>query len=178
MQQKLTQARPYARAAFEYADAQNKLNAWKNVLSDLALLTAEPSVANYLVNPKVSPPQAVALFADIFVEQLDMQLKNLLRLLAEARQLNLLPSIAQLFTQYEAAHLKIETIEVLAAKQLTVAQQEKLNVALSKRLQKQVKLNCKVAPELLGGAIVRTEKWMLDGSVKGKLEQLKTILAG
>jgi len=178
MQQSITQARPYARAAFDYAREHDGVVAWENILSDLALLASDRQVAAYLANPKVLPQQALALLNDIFADKLTLHMQNFLRLLAEARQLYLLPSIAQLFTQYEADYSRSETVEVIAAKPLSEAQQEKLNIALTERLQKKVQLNYKVAPTLLGGAIIRTHKWVIDGSVKGRLEQLKTTLVG
>ncbi len=178
MQQMTTQARPYARAAFAFAQQHNIAEAWMELLHDMGLLVKDDRVANYLANPKVSPIAALQLFKDIFTKQIDTHLQNFLCLLAQARQLLLLPEIARLFAEYATEYLQTETVRVLAAKVLSTAQQEKLNAALSKRLQKKVQLNCTVDPELIGGVIIRTEKWMLDSSVKWQLKQLKTKLVG
>ena len=178
MQQSVTQARPYARAAFEYARQHDSSSDWSSLLESLGLLIADEKVSAYLTNPKVSPQQAMDLFTQIFTQQLDSHLQNFLRLLADARELQLLPEIANLFAEYEAEYLQMETVHVTAAKKLSATQQKKLNVALTQRLQKKVQLDCTVDPELLGGVMIRTDKWMIDGSVKGKLEQLKTTLVG
>ena len=178
MQQMTTQARPYARAAFAFARQHDLATAWMEVLHDMGLLVADNRVSDYLANPKVSPTAAIALLQDIFTKQIDSHLQNFLYLLADARQLFLLPEIARLFAEYATEYLQIAIVEVYAAKELNAAQQEKLNTALSKRLQKKVQFNCTLDPELIGGVIIRTEKWMLDSSVKGQLEQLKTQLVG
>ena len=178
MQQMTTQARPYARAAFAFARQHNLETAWMEVLHDMGLLVADTRVTDYLANPKVSPIAAIALLQDIFTKQIDSHLQNFLDLLADARQLFLLPEIARLFAEYATEYLQTETVQVYAAKELNAAQQAKLNAALSERLQKKVQLNCTIDPELIGGVIIRTEKWMLDSSVKGQLEQLKTQLVG
>ena len=178
MQQSVTQARPYARATFEYAREHDSSSDWADLLESLGLLVADVNVSTYLANPKVSPQQAMDLFIQIFTQQLDTHLQNFLRLLADARQLQLLPEIAKLFAKYEAEYLQMETVHVTAAKALSTAQQEKLNAVLTKRLQKKVQLDCTIDPELIGGVMIRTDKGMIDGSVKGKLEQLKTTLVG
>ena len=178
MQQTVTQARPYASAAFLYARAHHLLDKWADMLSDVTLLVAHKNVADYLANPKVSLQQQIDLIKEIFPDAIDQQLENFLCLLAEARQWHLLLDIVVLFKQYVADALNMETVKVYVATSLTAAQQEKLHRALAKGLQKQVKLDCSVVRELIGGAVIHTRKWVLDASVKGRLAQLKTTLMG
>lgn len=178
MQQTITQARPYARAAFTYARAHQLLDKWADSLSDITLLSTHEKVADYLANPGVSPQQALDLLKEIFVDAIDNQLEKFLRLLAEARQWDLLPNVLELFKQYVADERQIETVTVYVAKTLTAAQQQKLHRALANRLHKQLTLDYCVVPGLIGGVLIHTRKWTLDGSVKGQLAQLKTTLMG
>ena len=46
------------------------------------------------------------------------------------------------------------------------------------RLRRDVRLQCSVDPELIGGAVVRSGDLLIDGSLKGKLERLETELTG
>jgi 5-methylcytosine-specific restriction protein B len=50
--------------------------------------------------------------------------------------------------------------------------------ALRTRLRRDVRLQCSVDPELIGGAVVRSGDLLIDGSLKGKLERLETELTG
>jgi F-type H+-transporting ATPase subunit delta len=178
MAQMITQARPYARAAFDYAKQHNDIADWQDVLATAAGLTAEAQVLVYLGNPKVNAVTAVEFFKDILGAQLNAQRSNFLLMLADERLLSLLPDIFILFTKLHEAADQIETVEVQAATVLSEAQQQKLVASLETRLQRKVKLNCSVNPELIGGAVIRTSDWVIDGSVTGKLQQLKTKLVG
>jgi F-type H+-transporting ATPase subunit delta len=47
---------------------------------------------------------------------------------------------------------------------------------MRKRLQREVRLTCRIDPTLIGGAVVRSGDLLIDGSLKGKLERLQTEL--
>jgi F-type H+-transporting ATPase subunit delta len=51
--------------------------------------------------------------------------------------------------------------------------QEKLKKSLEIRLQREVVMNFELDKNLLGGAIIRAGDWVVDGSVRSKLEKLK-----
>ncbi len=174
----MTLARPYARAAFAYAHAHRLVDQWAEALHDIALLIAHEIVAEYLANPKVSSQQAMHLLKEIFADIIDKPLENFLRLLAVARQWDLLPNVFKLFEQYANDDRQTETVKVYAARTLSIAQQKKLQRALTHRLKKQMKLDCNIVPELIGGVVIVTQRWILDASVKGRLQQLKARLVG
>ena len=56
--------------------------------------------------------------------------------------------------------------------QLDDAQKQRLAAALKKRLQREVRLHCEVDESLIGGAIVRTGDFVIDGSLKARLDRL------
>ncbi len=178
MAQLTTLARPYARAAFEVAEEKSEVKAWLETLTDLALLIENSHLRDYVLNPKVSAEDSLALFKDILKSILSAGQINFLRVLCEARKLILLPEIAELFTKAALSADKTVTVEVSSAKALTTAQQDALQKALENKLQQKVELNYNLAPELIGGAVIRTDEWVMDGSVQGKLAQLKRTLVG
>lgn len=55
---------------------------------------------------------------------------------------------------------------------MTDEQQAKLSEALSRRLNKQVSLEVSINPDLVGGAVIRADDLVIDGSVSGKLAKL------
>lgn len=178
MAQAVTVARPYARAAFEAAQADNQVSAWLDVLTDLAQLVEQPQLQHYVNNPKVSAEDVLALFVDILGDRLNQQQQMFIQILCESRQVLLLPDIANLYTKAALSADSTITVNVCSALELSDAQKTKLNQALQKRLNQNVELHYQLDPEIIGGMIIRTDEWVMDGSVKGKLSQLKRTLVG
>ena len=48
---------------------------------------------------------------------------------------------------------------------------------MHKRLDREVRLHCRIDPKLLGGAVVRADDLVIDGSVRAGLAQLATAAA-
>ena len=102
--------------------------------------------------------------------------ENLLKLLSENDRLAVLPEIS---AQFEA--LKIEAESKVKAKLITASkvdakQAAKVVEALERKLGRKVDLELVVDPTLLGGAIVRAEDLMIDGSVRSRLQRLAETL--
>jgi len=53
---------------------------------------------------------------------------------------------------------------------------EKLITALEKRFKARVHLKIKKDPSIIGGAIIQTDDTVIDGSVRGQLNELKEQL--
>src|SRR4029077_1371481 len=61
MADRLTIARPYARAAFEEARKNGGLAPWSEALQAAAIVVKDPRVARLLDNPRVTPAQLAQL---------------------------------------------------------------------------------------------------------------------
>lgn len=174
----MTHARPYARAAFEYAKQHDVLAEWLDILQTAGAMAQHEEVRDYIKNPKVSADQVITLFADVAGKKFNQQQDNFFQMLAQGRQLALLSDIATLFARLYEQDNEMVSVDVISACEMSQIQQDKMQAALEKRMGKKIKLHCTVDSKLLGGAIVRTPEWVMDGSVTGKLQQLKTKLVG
>jgi F-type H+-transporting ATPase subunit delta len=178
MAERATIARPYAKAAFEYARAANALAAWSQGLKVAAEIVADPRVAELINDPRWTAANLAGLIVDAAGPRLDAAMQNFVRVLAENHRLVLLPEIA---AHYEAARAQVENtvdVEVVSAVALDAAQAEKLKQALNARLRRQVRMQSSVDASLLGGAVIRAGDLVIDGSLKGRLDRLGTELAG
>lgn len=167
-----TIARPYAIAAFEYALQKNALPAWEGMLRSAALLVEQKAIATLLASPTVPRKKIADLFCAILSTVLDTEKKNFICLLVENNRLPVLPDIVKLFANYRAEQEKNLTVQVVSAVALDETYQHKLAASLTKRLQRQVSLQCTIDPALLGGILVRAGDRVIDGSVRGKLNRL------
>lgn len=170
-----TLARPYAKAVFELAQAQNQLADWSDTLAALAAVAATPEAQALLGNPHVGEAKLTELLTE--AAKLNDAGANLVRLLASNRRLNTAGAIAE---QYEAMRSEAENridVDVVSANELSADQQDKLSAALAKRLGREVRLDCRVEPEILGGAVIRAGDLVIDGSLKAELQRLSHGLA-
>jgi F-type H+-transporting ATPase subunit delta len=81
---------------------------------------------------------------------------------------------------YEAMRAEAENtadVQVVSAVELNDAQKQRLAAALQKRLQREVRLHCEVDASLIGGAIVRAGDFVIDGSLKARLDRLSVEMA-
>lgn len=177
MAENITIARPYAKAAFDYAREHGAFAAWSSLLSTASTVVADERVAALLSNPHVAPAQLVGLIADIAGNSLDVHGRNFLDTLAQNQRLDLLPEIAAGFEQLRAEVENTADVQLVSAVPLTEAQRERFASALKKRLKRDVRLHCEVDASLLGGAIVRSGDMVIDGSLKAGLEKLSREIA-
>jgi F-type H+-transporting ATPase subunit delta len=177
MAERITIARPYAKAVFQLARSQKRLPQWSGALSAAARIIADPRVHALLGNPGVSTEQLVGLVTDIAGASLDEQGRNLMATLAANRRLGFLPEIAARFEQLRADAERTVDVTVTSAIELSRAQQKQYTEALRKRLDREVRLHCQLDPALLGGAVVRADDLVIDGSVRAGLAQLATAAA-
>lgn len=177
MSESTTTARPYAKAIFEHALAQNQLAKWSEYLHSLAQALLMPEVSQFINNPATTVTQHVELLQSAVKPNEDQSVSNLINLLATNKRLMLLPEIKLLYETLKAEQEKTLNVEVTSYSALSAEQQQKLMTSLSQRLQRKVYLEISIDTSLLGGAIIRAGDLVIDGSVKGKLNKLAADLA-
>jgi F-type H+-transporting ATPase subunit delta len=176
MAERATVARPYAKAAFTYAQEQGRLDAWSNWLSTARTVVQSDEFAAYERSPGVQTRQLAELVAGVAGDALDANARAFLDLLAENDRVGYLPEIADRYEEFKAEAENVTDVEVVSAVELNDAQRERLAGALRKRLDRDVRLHCSVDPALIGGAVVRAGDMLIDGSLVQKLERLNTEL--
>jgi F-type H+-transporting ATPase subunit delta len=174
--ERATVARPYAKAAFEYARAANAFAAWSQGLATAGEIVADPRVAGLTKSPSLTTADLADLIIDVAGSKLDAGMRNFMRVLAENHRLLLLPEIAAHYEELRSAVENTVDVEVTSAVPLNDAQAQKLKQALSTRLRRQVRMRTSVDAALMGGAVVRAGDLVIDGSLKGRLDRLATEL--
>ncbi len=178
MAERATLARPYAKAAFEYARDAKAFAAWSQGLNRAAAIVADPDVAALTKNPQMTTQQLVSFITEFDGPKPDGGIVNFVHVLAENHRLLLLPEIAKHYDELVADVENTVDVEVVSAVALNAAQSDKLSQALAKRLKRKVRMQNTVDAALLGGAVVRAGDLVIDGSLKGRLERLSTELTG
>jgi len=179
MSDSTTIARPYAKAIFEHAFAENKLAQWSDYLHYLAQIVLTPQALEFISNPASTAEQHIELLSTVTSEKIkeNKALHNLIALLAENKRLLLLPEIKALYEVHRAEQEKTMDVDVISFSAVSAKQQQQLIESLSRRLQRKVSLKISIDPSLLGGAVIQAGDLVIDGSVRGKLNKLGTGLA-
>lgn len=175
MAEPATLARPYAKAAFDLAREEKSLAEWSALLGGLAAAVRDPKVAQWIGHPALGRGQ----LAEVLIKaggQMSQSAQNLLRLLAEYHRLKLVPAIAEQFEALRAEAERRVDVEVTSASKIDDAQQKALADAIRRKLEREVQIEWKTDPELVAGAVVRAGDLVIDGSVRGELERMATIL--
>ena len=172
MADKITIARPYAKAAFEEAKAGNQLVDWSETLRTASAVVQDPNVQRLLGNPAVSTADLVKLVSDLAGPKLNGLGRNFVQTLAENRRLGYLPEISTLFDELKDEADGIVDVTVTSATPLQDGQRDALAGALQRRLKRQIRLHCATDPSLLGGAVLRAGDLVIDGSVRARLDRI------
>ncbi len=176
MAERATIARPYAKAAFETAETARAFAQWSAGLGLAAEIVADPRVTELVTNPELPPADVADFIIGVAGNGLDAHMQNFVRVLAENHRLPLLPEI---LAHYEVMRADVENtvdVEVISAVKLDPAQAEKLAAALNTRLKRRVNMHNSVDASLLGGAVIHAGDLVIDGSLKGRLQRLRTEL--
>jgi F-type H+-transporting ATPase subunit delta len=172
MADKITIARPYARAAFEEARAHEGLGPWSDALKVAAEVVQDPRVESLLGNPHVTPEELATLVTSIAGSKLGEHGANFVSTLAANRRLRFLPQISTRFDELKDSAEGVADVTVTSAAALDEAQRSKLAAALEQRLKRKVRLHCDIDPTLIGGAVVRAGDLVIDGSVSARLNRI------
>lgn len=178
-------ARPYARAAFEDAQATQALPLWSELLQVAAAIAADPAMQRLLGpwNPQLRGEQKAELVAGLCrdvrgdAEAIPATFVTFLKMLAEFHRLHLLPSIAVLFERFRAEAESVVHAELISAAAVTDAQRKRVTKALKSKFKRSVVLDCKTDPSLIAGAVIRIGDRVIDGSARGRLDKLATALS-
>ncbi len=198
-----TLARPYAKAAFDYANENGVVNEWQDFLFIASAIVKDNSFQPLLDNPAVSAEQKTAALVDLYDTQVasatdsafkvllnstqghgstvsypkvSTALSNFVNQLSEQERLALLPEVYEHYRRHKAANLKQLDAYVTSAYPLTDAQRELFQTRLAASLNASVVIHESVDPSLLAGATIKIGDKIIDDSMRGKLKQLKTQL--
>ncbi|MBW3698390.1 F0F1 ATP synthase subunit delta [Vibrio sp. T187] len=170
-----TIARPYAKAAFDFAVEKGELDQWGQMLAFAAEVAKNDDIAD-LLNSSTTASKLSEVFIAICGEQFDEFGQNLIKVMAENGRLKALPDVCEEFIVLKKEHEKKADVDVISAVELTEEQQADLISKLELRLKRKVQLNCSIDETLLSGVIIRAGDLVIDNSARGRLDRLSDAL--
>ena len=172
----------YARALFDVALKEGDVQQAGRDLQGFAQLVAgHEALPKILANPAIPAPKKRALLEQLFAHAGSMSpiVAKLLLLLADRDRLVLLSEISSAYQYRLMDHAKVVRAEIVTAVGLPGDRVAALQEGLANATGRQVHLESRVDPSIIGGAIARVGSTVYDGSVTRQLEKMKeTLTAG
>jgi F-type H+-transporting ATPase subunit delta len=176
MAETVTIARPYAEAVFRLGREEGTLAGWSSTLDKLAAVAANDEIAALIKHPNVTAAQLVDLFRSAVGAAAGDKTDNFIGLLASNDRLAALPEIATLFEEMKRGEEGVKEAEIVSAFPMSDEQVAALARQLEDRFKAKLKVTVTVDPTLLGGVRVVVGDKVLDASVRGKLDAMRTAL--
>ena len=167
-----TAARPYAKAAFEVAQAESKQSDWSDAIQLLDAVVCNEDFASVIDSPDMGATAKGDILIDICADKLSDTQKNFVKVLAENGRLALMPEIAVLFEALKAEAESTVEATATSAFPLSDAQVKSMTEALKKKLGCDVSLTTEVDESLIGGVVIRAGDLVIDGSTQAKIASL------
>ena len=171
-----TVAHPYALALFNLAKQQGDEKMWLDVLATLENLVADVQFNELLNNPKIDSNQIIEIVQASLKDRAYKDVLNLVRLLLENNRILAIHEIRNIFRTLVLEEQKCGDAIIESAYEMGGEEVQDFEQLLSKKFGIKITAKVKVNSELIGGIKITVNDKVIDGSVKGRLENLATEL--
>jgi len=175
-----TAASRYSLALYELAEENKHVQEIEEQSFALIKLIKESrdfeSIIKNPTNKKEDQINVIKKISQIY--NFDTLLKNFLCFLIEKRRLFFLRNILKNFVDICSQKRGEVKARLVAAKQLSNDEVNKIKDELSKVFTNKLKLDYKCDPSLIGGLIIQVGSAMIDTSIKNKLKQIENKMIG
>ncbi len=169
-------ARPYAQAIFELARDAGNFEHWSENLKNLSDIVSLPDMQAVLSDPRIARNQVLDIVLKIGGSEFDELTQNFVRVLSHYRRLPIVPQIAKQYETLRAAEQGIIDAELETAYEIDDNQLSQLIDAMQNKLGRKVRLTRKLNADLIGGVVIRAGDWVIDDSIRARLDKLSSTL--
>jgi F-type H+-transporting ATPase subunit delta len=175
-----TMAGRYAAALFELAKDQRQLDQVERNLAALAQMLEESAdLRRVVLSPVITTDEQAKAFNAILAKAgVAGLVGNFVNLIVRNRRLFALRDMIKAFRALLARERGEVSADVTSAHPLTVEQMQALTDTLRTSTGKNVRIDTRVDPNLLGGLVVKIGSRMIDSSLRTKLNNLKVVMRG
>ncbi len=167
----------YARALFEVARAEGTIDEVEDELFRFARsFESSDELRSALTDEQVPAGKRQAIVEDLLGGKATSTTTQLVSMVVGSGRGRDLPAIINKLVARAAGSKDLSVAEVRSAVALTDDQQDRLKAALANATGKQVTLKVIVDPSVLGGLVATVGDTVIDGSVRTRVDQLKSRL--
>jgi F-type H+-transporting ATPase subunit delta len=169
-------ARRYAGAIFELARKQNTLDRTLEEVKEIAALFAHRKLAYLLREPKISVKRKETAIRQALASRVLPTSLNLALLIVQRELVDYMQNIATELESLVLDYRNQAVAEVITAAPLDEKQQALVKKALERSTGKNIVMQTRVDPSILGGIVARVGDQVIDSSVRYRLAALQQSL--
>lgn len=167
----------YGAALFMLACEQDTLSDCAAALATVkSAFTSQPDYSELLASPSIPLSERLAALSDAFANKVPEAVLSFLQLMCERGRISCFYEAADEFTALLNAHNRVSKAQIVSAAALTEEQKKKLQQKLEQYTKGRVETTYTTDPTLLGGLIVNLDGKVLDGSLQGRLRDIKDVI--
>ncbi|WP_373531109.1 ATP synthase F1 subunit delta [Vampirovibrio sp.] len=165
----------YAKALFESVRHGSELEQVHQDLKTIQELMAQvPQLSLFLENPGIPEADKQSFVDEQFGKSTTPWVHRLLKLMVENGRTVVMPQLVSQFAEYRNRQENTASAEIITAVELEAELRDRIRKTLETSLGfSRVDLSNRVDPGLLGGAIIKIQDKVIDGSYVGRLEELR-----
>lgn len=170
-------SRRYARALFDLAQEKGQMDQVDQEFGMIvSMIETNPSLRAVMEDVLLAPEVKGNLVRKLFTGKVSELVFNFLLVVVRKRREAFFPQMYRSFLDLANEARGIVEVEVRSAVALPEETARTLEQKLVTRLGKRVKFQTQVAPELIGGLVVRVGDELMDGSVRTRLRRMRDRL--
>ncbi len=167
----------YGKALFELASEDGMINEYLGEIRIISgIFKDNEAFMSVIASPVIPKEERLALIDRIFSDSIELNIRSFMKLLTERGKAKLIPACFEEYERLWYENSGIVIAEVETASVLSENEKNRLHSALEKKTGSAVEMRVIVTPELIGGLRVKVGGELIDGSVKGRLSDIKTKL--
>ena len=167
----------YAQALFGAAEGAGSVAQVGREMGEFVTgLAASSALRHVLFDPQVDAAAKSRVLAGV-AQGATPLVANVLQLLLERGRLDIVEDVRAQYDVLEAAQADVVRVEVKSAAELSAATREKIGARVQELTGRHVEVSSSVDAALLGGLVMRVGDVVVDGSVRGRIDQLRRRLA-
>lgn len=166
----------YATALFSLALENRAEKEYYSCLETIsAIFSAEPDYPELLSCPSIPINERMAAVDSAF-SSMPEHIVSFLKILCERGRIGDFEECVEIYKKLLSEHEKRSTAIVTSALELTDTEKSALAQKLGQKEGCTVTLDCRVDPSIIGGLIIEIDGKVIDGSIRGKLSEVKDVI--
>lgn len=168
----------YGEALFQLAREEGKVETFTEEIEGiLAVLRENPEFLSLMIHPHIAKEEKMQVMETVFSGRVSKEMTGFFHILIEKGRFGDIFEIFSYFMDQMRADRKIGVAHVQSAVALSGEQKKKIEEKLLETTAfHTMEMHYEVAPELIGGLVIRIGDRVVDSSIRTKLEKMKSRL--
>lgn len=168
-------ARTYAKASYSFAKEESVVEKWFEMMLFVDEVLKDKSLLSILKTNE-SKNKITSLLLSICDGFIDVYFENFLKLIIQNNRLSAFSYIVEYYKKLMDEDNNVLNVTLISANQLSKENIDKIVHFLEEKYKSTINLTKKIDSSLIGGFIIKTDKEVIDHSLKNKIENISNVL--